>query len=60
MKIEITERQAEIIYNALVEARHVTKKQMEESVNKPNRIRMFQNQLKAINETITVFEKIVK
>lgn len=60
MKIEITERQAEIIYNALVEARHVTKKQMEESVDKPNRIRMFQNQLKAINETITVFEKIVK
>ena len=60
MQIEITERQVETIYNALVDARNVIKKQMEESIDRPNRVKMFQNQLKNLNETITVFKKIVK
>ena len=60
MQIEITERQVETIYNALVDARNVIKKQMEESIDRPNRVKMFQNQLKNLNETITVFKKNVK
>ena len=60
MQIEITERQAETIYNALIDARSVIKKQMEESVDRPNRVKMFQNQLKNLNETISVIKKYVK
>lgn len=60
MQIETTERQAETIYNALIDARSVIKKQMEESVDRPNRVKMFQNQLKNLNETISVIKKYVK
>ena len=60
MIVELTERQAETIYNALVDAKNITQKQMEEYINEPNKVRMFQHQLKAIDKTLNVFEKIVK
>lgn len=60
MNIELTERQAETIYNALVDAKNVTKRQMMENTNNNSKVRIFQHQLKAIDETLNVFEKIVK
>lgn len=60
MNIELTERQAETIYNALVDAKNVTKQQMMENFNNSSKVRIFNHQLKAIDETLNVFEKIVK
>lgn len=60
MIIELTDRQAETIYNALVDAKNITQKQMEEYINKPNKVRMFQHQLKAIDETLVLFDNVMR
>lgn len=60
MNINITIQQAETIYNALLDAKSVTTQQMIENSNNVNKVRMFKHQLKAIDEIIYIFQKIVK